>query len=59
MPSEYELLRTQMETLAEHLESLDDNLDPEVMAGVLRCLVEGWTVPAIIEEFDLEHEDGV
>lgn len=59
MPSEYELLKTQMEALAEHLESLEDELDPDVVAGLLRCLLDGWTAPSIIEEYDLRHEEGV
>lgn len=58
MPSEYELLKTEMEALAEHIETLDSTLEPDVFAGCLRCLVEGWSAPSIIEEYDLQHEDG-
>lgn len=57
--TEHELLRSEMEKMAEHMESLDHELETDDVAGILRCLLDGWTVAGIIEEYDLQPEDGV
>lgn len=46
-------LRTEMERLAEAIEDLEDEVDTEVVAGILRLLAHGHSASAIIEEYGL------
>ncbi len=50
---ELEGMRSEMEKLAEHLEGFGDELDTEVVAGILRELAAGHTAAAIIVEYGL------
>lgn len=51
---EMDLLKQEMEKLASHLEQFEDELEGEVMAGILRCLLEGFSCSSVVEEFDLQ-----
>lgn len=53
-----EALRDEMTKLAEHLDTLDEDLSVEAVASILIYLVEGKTAETIIEDFGLIHEIG-
>lgn len=55
---EYEELKREMEKLAVVLEALDDELESELVSGILRCLLDGLSAESIVEEFDLEQLGG-
>lgn len=58
MPEERELegLKREMEKLAQHLEADVGDLESEVVSGILRLLLEGFTATHIIKEFALVSE---
>lgn len=56
---EDDLLRKEVEKLAEKVEILDTELEPDVVAGMLRLLLEGFSADSIAEEYELRPEEGV
>ncbi len=56
---ELEGIKREMAKLAEHLDTIDVDLDSEVVADVLTELSEGHTADAIIDRYGLVDEEGV
>lgn len=58
--SDEQLSQLQLETekLAEHIEVSDYEFEPDQVAGILRMLAAGKSAEWIIEEYELQHEDG-
>ena len=52
--ADQEALVREMNAMAEHIENCDVVVEPDICAGILRCLVDGWTAQAIITEFELD-----
>lgn len=50
---ELEGIKREMEKLAEHLEGFGDEIDTDVVAGILRELAAGHTAETIIKEYGL------
>lgn len=50
---ELEGIKREAEKLAEHLECMGDELDTEVVAGIIRELVAGHTADSITITYDL------
>lgn len=52
--ADQEALVREMNAMAEHIENCDIDIEPDIAAGILRCLVDGWTAQAIIQEFEMD-----
>lgn len=59
MENELDVLQREMAKLADALEALDDEMETDVMCGIIRCLLDGLSADSIIEEYDLKQLGGV
>lgn len=59
MSVELEWLEKAMDELAVHLEELDEDIDSDVVSGILRSLLAGHEPGQIIEDYGLELGEGV